>query len=81
MALYSKREAAEKGNDSDYLEAHRLFQEAVLDYENLARQFEAAKERRLYAFKRRDAAAESWAARRENEISVAPACKCECKGS
>jgi hypothetical protein len=80
MELSGKREAAERAYDPDYLEAHRLYQEAVLDSQHLARQFDAAKERKKYSWKRRDAAAESYCKRLEDEISVAPACKCKCEG-
>jgi hypothetical protein len=70
---------AQYGRDPDYLEAKRVYEEAYLESEKLAGLREvnlslmAAAERRAYA------AAESYVATLEDEISVAPAKQCDCQ--
>jgi hypothetical protein len=73
--------AARTGRDPDYLEASRLFEEAVSESKNLAELVQANYSRMENASRRAHRAAGSYVASLKDEISVAPACKCDCKGS
>jgi hypothetical protein len=72
---------ARRGRDPQYLEAARLHEEAIVESQKLAGLVEVNLSLMAGAKRRAYAAAESYCATLENEISVAPACKCECKGN
>jgi hypothetical protein len=72
---------AKSAGNPEYLEAEQLYNNVGSELETLAK-FHNAAHRRSSAFSNRmEAAAESYCQTLEDEISVAPACKCECKGS
>jgi hypothetical protein len=81
MAIYGKKEAAFNAGDPEYLEALRLYEEAAQSFKPLYEVTQAANLRVLAALFEVGKAAECFNATLENEISVAPTCKCECKGS
>jgi hypothetical protein len=82
MVSASRQQYAERvNNDPGFVEASRLYQEAVLELKNLAKLVDAANLRAQDARERREEAAESYYKSLEDEKSVTPACKCECKGS
>jgi hypothetical protein len=72
--------AARNGRDPDFLEASRLFKEAVLESKKLAELVQANYSRMKNASRRAHRAAGSYVASLKDEISVAPACKCQCEG-
>jgi hypothetical protein len=82
MRSASREQYAERVNDDPgFIEASRLYDEAVLESKLLAKLVDAADLRAQDARERREEAAESYYKSLEDQISVAPACKCECKGS
>jgi hypothetical protein len=73
--------AAKSTGHPGYIEAVWLYKEAVREFEPLYEATQAANLRVLAALFQARQAAESLNATLEDEISVAPACKCDCKGS
>jgi hypothetical protein len=72
---------AKSAGNPEYLEAERLYNNVVSELETLAKFHNAAHQRSSALSNRMEAAAESYYKTLEDEISVAPACKCEFKGS
>jgi hypothetical protein len=81
MGLLSWKQYAERVNDPGYVEASRLYDDAVSESNNLAKLVDAADSRAYDAWERREEAKESYYKTLQDEISVAPACKCGCEKS
>jgi hypothetical protein len=81
MVIPDMMRAARYANDPGYLEANRLYEVAILESDNLNMLVEASELRLEAAYSRVEGAARRYSAALEDEISVAPACKCDCKGS
>jgi hypothetical protein len=81
MGLSEMMDVARNAGDPEYLEALRLHKDAVAESKTLNKAVDAVQLRRWDAYSRMEEAARSYSAALEGEISVAPACKCDCKGS
>jgi hypothetical protein len=81
MERYEMIRAAEADRDPNYLEAKRLYEAAILESNDLDNMVEASKVRVEAAYYQVTDAAIIYVVGLEDEISVAPACKCDCKGS
>jgi hypothetical protein len=81
MELGEMMRLTKDAGDPEYLDAERLHKNVVLESEMLAKLLQAAQSRKWDFYNRMEDAAESYYEKLEDEISVAPACKCECKGS
>jgi hypothetical protein len=81
MDIDDMMELAFNADDPEYLEALRLHKDAVVESKTLNKAVDAVQLRRWDAYSRMEEAARSYSAALEDEISVASACKCDCKGS
>jgi hypothetical protein len=71
---------AKSAGNPEYLEAELLYNNVGLELETLAKVHNVAHQRSSALSNRMEAAAESYYKTLEDEISVAPACKCKCEG-
>jgi hypothetical protein len=81
MVMPDMMRAAIDANDPGYFEANCLYEAAVLELDNLNSLVEDSELRLEAAYSRVKEASRSHSQKLEDEISVAPACKCECKGN
>jgi hypothetical protein len=80
MEFWEMCRAAEAGRDPNYLEAKRDYEQGTVEGERIRKLLEAHKLRMEYLRTRSLAAARYYCGVFEDEISVTPACKCQCEG-
>jgi hypothetical protein len=73
--------AAVVANDFSVVRAIALVEDAIVDRNNALSVLSVENARQVKLQNRLSQAVEDYRATVEDEISVAPACKCECKGS
>jgi hypothetical protein len=81
IVIHDMMKKAATADDTGYVAAHRLLGKATVEAEYLEKLLQASKLRMDAAFFCVTEAARIYVETLEDEISVAPACKCECKGS